>query len=835
MKYETPITERTILFTLGMPPVDSLGRGIIKRVGNGFMRRTLVKRNLLFGITGVLVMWLASAGASVTAERELPGAAQFTINGGTLRIQFWSGDIVRVTYAPAAEMPEIKSLSIVASPAAVRLKRQQDALGYTLGVPDLKVRIDRQTGAVGFLDRDGHVLLQETTDGRRMEPATVAGAAVTSCAESFELSPGEGIYGLGQHQRGVWNYLTGGTVRLAQANTDVGIPVMTSSKGYVLLWDNPAVTTISSSLAGGTNESRKILRWSSEAGKAIDYYFCYGDGTIATALKDYRHLTGEAPLMPKWMLGFWQCKERYASQEELLGVATKLRELKVPVDGIIQDWQYWPPGTNTWGSHRFDPARYPDPRAMFKELHEMHYHALISVWAKFDLGSDNSKELNANGGMFPEVTHYAFPPGQGQWYDPFSAAGRQTYWKQMRDELFAKDVDGWWLDAPEPEIGGMGFRHYSTPMGPGYEVYNAYPLMHSTGIYQGQRGTTDKKRVVILTRSAYAGQQRNSAITWSGDIQGTWQVLKNQIPAGLNFSLSGIPYWNTDTGGFFGNRATGNGNPQNPQFEELFARWFQFSSFCPMFRVHSSSGLNPGRELFRFDEKTQGIMRHYLDLRYRLLPYLYSVAWQVTSQGSTFMRPLVLDFPRDPQAPDIGDQYLFGPAIMVTPITSPGTTTRTVYLPAAGAPWFNFWTGETAPDGQRVEAAAGVETVPLFVRPGSLIPMGPLLQYSSEKRADPIELRIYRGANGAFTLYEDQGDNYDYEKGAFATISFAWNDATHILEIGKRKGEFPGMLKERTFNIVWVSARHGDGVAGVTNPDATVHYNGQAVKISGPQ
>jgi alpha-D-xyloside xylohydrolase len=689
---------------------------------------------------------------------------------------------------------------------------------------------------VSFLDADGHLLLREAAQGRQFAPATLAGTAVTSCAQSFETAADEGLYGLGQHQLGAWNYSSGsgGSVKLAQANTDVGIPVITSSKGYMVLWDNPAVTTISSRPAGDANAGTKVLRWSSEYGRAIDYYFCYGDGTIDTALKAYRQLTGDAPLMPRWMLGFWQCKERYASQEELLGVAKKLRELKVPVDGIIQDWQYWPPGTNTWGSHLFDPARYPDPAGMFRELHAMNYHALISVWAKFDLGSENSKELNAVGGMFPQVTSYAFPPGHGQWYDPFSTAGRQTYWKQMRDEIFSKGVDGWWLDAPEPEIGGMGFRNYKTGMGPGYEVFNAYPLMHSTGIYQGQRAATDQKRVVILTRSAYAGQQRNSAITWSGDITGTWQVLRNQIAGGLNFSLSGIPYWNTDTGGFFSSRETGDGNPNNPKFQEFFSRWFQFSSFCPMFRVHSSSGLNPGREFFRFDEKTQGVLRNYLDLRYRLLPYLYSVAWQVTDGGSTFMRPLVMDFPKDPQALDIGDQYLFGPAIMVTPVTTAGATTRSVYLPAAGAPWYDFWTGKTAPAGQRVEAAAPVATLPLFVRPGAIIPLGPFLQYSSEKPADPIELRIYRGADGRFTLYEDEGDNYDYEKGKHATIPISWNETKQTLEIGKRTGGFPGLLKEHTFNIVWVADGHGAGISAAEPPDVVVHYNGKPVRVKVP-
>ncbi len=474
-------------------------------------------------VLGVLASPYASARAAATASKQLPDGGQFAVDGGTLRIECFSDDVVRVTYAAAAELPDMKSLSVVATPAAVHWTWQDSENAYSLAGPRMKVQIDKKSGAVSFLDLANHVLLQESPQGRKIEPATQGGVKGSKCSQSFELQPDEGIYGLGQHQRGVWNYRNGGgSVRLAQANMEVGVPVITSSKGYMLLWDNPAVTSIAA--GAGT------VRWSSEVGKAIDYYFCYGDGTAGAAMKAYRHLTGDAPLMPRWMLGFWQCKERYASQEELLGVATRYREMKVPVDGIIQDWQYWPPGNNTWGSHKFDPARYPDPVAMFKELHDMHFHTLISVWAKFDLGSENSKELNAVGGMYSQVTRYVFPPGQGQWYDPFSTKGRETYWKQMRDQLFAKGADGWWLDAPEPEIGGMAFRTYKTGMGPGYEVYNAYPLMHSTGIYQGQRAATDEKRVVILTRSAYAGQQRNSAITWSGDIQGDWQVLPQSNP-----------------------------------------------------------------------------------------------------------------------------------------------------------------------------------------------------------------------------------------------------------------------------------------------------------------
>ena len=795
-----------------------------------------MKKHLSFTlIIGVLAMSLASAGAAVTASKKLPDGAQFNVDGGTLRIQFWSPEIVRVTYAASNEIPEIKSLSVVATPAKVRFTRQENDQAFTLVAPRMKVKIDKQTGAVSILDPADHMLLQESAQARRIAPATQRGIAGNSSAMTFDLSGGEGIYGLGQHQQGAWNYGVGsGSVQLAQANMNVGVPVITSSKGYMLLWDDPAVTTISSRATEDTNASQKVLRWSSEWGKAIDYYFCYDDGTIDAAMKAYRHLTGEAPLMPEWELGFWQCKERYASQEELLGVAKRYRDMKVPVDGIIQDWQYWPPGNNTWGSHQFDPARYPDPVGMFKTLHDEHYHVLISVWAKFDVGSANSKELNDKGGMFPTIVRYVYPPGQGQWYDPFADIGREIYWRQMKDQLFAKGVDGWWLDAPEPEIGAQQWRTYTSPLGPMYETFNAFPLMHSKGIYEGQRAATDEKRVVILTRSAYAGQQRNSAITWSGDISATWQVFKNQVPAGLNFSLSGIPYWNTDTGGFSANRQAGNMDPTNPVYQELFSRWFQFSAFCPMFRVHGGYGTAPGKEIWRFDAKTQGIMRNYLDVRYRLMPYLYSVAWDVTSNGQTFMRPLVMDFPKDPQVLGIGDQYLFGPAIMVTPVTSAGATNRSVYLPAGGAPWYNFWTAETSPAGQRVEAAAGVETLPLFVRPGSIIPMGPFLQYSSEKPADPIELRIYRGANGMFTLYEDEHDNYNYEKGKYATIPISWNDARHTLEIGRRSGEFPGMLKERTFNIVCVSPNHGAGIPSTEKPDAVVHYNGKAVAVKVP-
>ncbi|HVV71498.1 MAG TPA: TIM-barrel domain-containing protein, partial [Verrucomicrobiae bacterium] len=724
--------------------------------------------------------------------------------------------------------------SVIATPAKTNFTQSESAQAYLLTGPHFKIAIDKQSAAVSFLDLHDKLLLRESPAGRQIIPATQPGNSGNAAAQTYDRPPDDASYGLGQHQQGAWNYrgapdADGANLQLAQANTNVAIPVITSSKGYMLLWDNPAVTNVSVNSAA--NAGKNLIRWSSESAKAIDYYFCFNDGSPASALKAYRRLTGEAPLMPKWLLGFWQCKERYASQDELLSVAKRFRDMHVPIDGIIQDWQYWPPGNNTWGSHQFDPARYPDPVAMFKTLHDEHLHALISVWAKFDVGSANSKELNDNGGMFPEITRYVSPPGEGQWYDPFADKGRELYWKQINRELFAKGVDGWWLDAPEPEINAMAFRTYDTPLGHGYQVYNAYPLMHSTGIYQGQRAATDDKRVVILTRSAYAGQQRNSAITWSGDIRGNWQVFKNQIPAGLNFSLSGIPYWNTDTGGFFGDRSAGNGDPANPAYQELFSRWFQFSAFCPMFRVHGSYGLKPGKEIWRFDDNTQALMRKYLDLRYRLLPYLYSVAWDITHNGQTFMRPLAFDFPSDPAALDIGNEYLFGPAILVTPVTTRGAAKQSVYLPNTPGPWTNFWTGAPAPSGQSIDTDAPIDTLPLYIRPGSILPLGPLLQYSSEKPADPIELRIYPGADGSFTLYEDQGDSYRYEKGAYATLPFTWNDATKPLTIGNRTGQFPGMLQSRTFNVTLVHQNHGHALAE-SLPDQHLTYTGAQLTVN---
>jgi alpha-D-xyloside xylohydrolase len=900
-----------------------------------------------------LAAWTAQAAPiPVASVHQDADGVTLKMTPGILKLQVFSPGIIRVVYAPGDSLPTSNSLAVIAKPARVPWKLDERADEVRLNTDALEVRVNRATGAVGFYDQTGKPVLVEPADGgKSLTPNKVANLDTLRSQQSFVLAPDEAIYGLGQHQQGVMNH-RGADVLLLQENREVAVPVLVSSRGYGVLWDNPAVTdvnvgagdertipaaqlctedgqpggltasyyrgqnfntlvatqtdaqvdfdwtaappaglphdhysvrwtgfieapaagdytlmasaddamrvwiddqlvisnwnspslqTYNAKLNFAANSRHRVkmeynqgthnatvrlawrtsspvvppVTWTSEAADSIDYYFMYGP-EMDRVIGGYRTLTGAAPLFSKWAWGFWQCKERYRSQQELLDVVNQYRSRHIPIDGIIQDWRYWDP--HQWGSHLFDTNRYPDPVAMMRQMHATNVHLIISVWARFDDGSANSDELRQAGVLYPQLVG-----NRRHYYDPFSPVGRRLYWREMSRELFSYGIDGWWLDASEPELGNNPgeYRDYTTGAGPGARVLNAYPLVHTAGVYAGQRAENSRKRVFILTRSAYAGQQRNSAVTWSGDIRGDWDTYARQIPAGINFSLSGIPYWNTDTGGFF------SGNPTNAGYAELFTRWFQFSAFCPMFRVH---GTTYPKEMWRFPDDTQKILIAYDRLRYHLLPYIYSVSWAVTHENSTMMRGLVMDFRTDPKVYDIPDQYLFGPALMAAPVTKAGVATRSVYLPA-GAAWTDFWTGKSYPGGQAVDAAAPIETMPLFVRAGSIIPYGPPVEQAMEK-ADPIELRVYRGADGAFTLYEDEGDNYNYEKGRYATIPISWNESKHELTIGKRQGSFPGMLKKRTFHVVWIAPGQGAGIESTKVADVVVPYDGKAVTVS---
>jgi alpha-D-xyloside xylohydrolase len=562
-------------------------------------------------------------------------------------------------------------------------------------------------------------------------------------------------------------------------------------------------------------------QWRSNAAKNIDYYFIYGP-SIDRVIRGYRNVTGQAPMPPKWALGYWQSKEHYATQQEWLDITKTYRDKQEPIDNIVQDWFYWDP--YPWGSNEMDPKRYPDPAGAIQQLHDTyHMHIMISVWGKFSpdnkAGSDaNYDALNAKGYLYPYSVR-----SPDRFYDAFNPAARAMYWGFMRDQLLTKGFDAWWLDASEPEANLSALAQVQTGAGLGAFVLNAWPLEHTSAVYDGQRVDAPGQRVFILTRSAFAGEQRNAATVWSSDITGTWQVFAHQIPNALNMTLSGLPYWSSDTGGFFCNYP---GGSANPAYGELFTRWFQFSAFSSIFRVH---GTNTPKELWRFGPTYEPILVKYDRLRYRLMPYIYSQAWSVTHDGGSIMRALVFDFPQDKTARELADEYLFGPSILVCPVTEETAFSRKVYLPK-GADWYDFWTGSKIQGGQSITAEAPIQTLPLYVRAGSILPLGPFEQYTTEKPADPLGIRVYRGANASFTLYEDEGTNYNYNKGLYSTIQFYWNEDSKTLTIGKRHGTYPGMLNSRTLRIIFVTPGIGTGVELAT-ASKVVRYNGSKVTV----
>jgi len=575
----------------------------------------------------------------------------------------------------------------------------------------------------------------------------------------------------------------------------------------------PAGKTVAVTVRGGGKDVKLFARplgdtttFRSDCGEAIDYTVFYGP-ELDSVIAGYRAATGQAPLWPRWAYGFWQCRERYSSQQQLLDTAAEFRKRRIPVDLIVQDWQYW--GKLGWGAYEWDATHYPKPADLMKGLHDQHLKFMISVWC--NPRGKAGEDLKQNNMLV------------GQWIDIFDPKGREIRWKHINEAFFSIGADGWWGDATEPGDPGTDLIGKKLSSGLGDRITSAYPLFACQSLYEGQRATDPNKRVCILTRSAFPGQQRYAAAGWSGDINGDWETYKRQIPAGLNFCLTGLPYWTTDCGGFF----RPNDQYKSPDYNELLTRWFQWSTFCPILRIH---GYKTETEIWKWLPDTQKNLLAYDQLRYRMLPYNYSVAWQVTSAGSTIMRALGMDFPADAKAWSVADEYMFGPAILVCPVTEAKATGRSVYLPA-GTNWVNFWTGEKHEGGRQITTDAPIETLPLFVRAGSIVPLGPDLQYTSEKPADPIELRIYPGADGSFTLYEDEGDSYRYEQGAYTTLQISWNDRTRTLTFGARQGEFPSMLKERTFHAVLVQPGSGVGLSPGEKGTVIVRYDGMAQTI----
>lgn len=747
----------------------------------------------------------------VTAAQSAHGL-HATVGHESVVITVCADSVIHVVTTPDGvpdTSPKPWMLPLAQSCPGAEFRYAEDKKGATLTTAKLKVEFSLKWGNVVFEQGDGSPLLREgNAVPRTYEPEEIDGQKLYRTTDRFSPDPTEAMYGLGQHQSGLFNY-RGATVELAQNNTDVAIPLLLSTNGYGILWNSASLTYVD-------NRFPSSLAFRSLAGRSIDYYLIYGP-EFDSILHQYRTMTGHTPMLPKWAYGYFQSKDRYVSLDQIRGIADRYRAEHIPLDTMVQDWFWW--------AHEGDPvfnANYHDVPDSLAKLHDEHVHAMISVWGLMDPSSKNYQIMTEH--------HYDIPGTHV--YDATNPAGRDFYWNNLVGPLFAQGWDAFWLDSAEPEeywphMGDAILKDKPLFIGSGAQYTNVFPFLHTLGVQNHWKATTDRKRVFLLTRSAFLGQQRVGATVWSGDVYSSWWGLARQIPAGLNFALSGYPYWTTDIGGYWPPLPD---LREEPDYQELYARWFEYGVFCPIFRSH---GHRPGNEFWSYP-KVEPILIEYDKLRYRLMPYIYSLAWKVTSDDYTIMRPLVMDFRSDANTWNLGDQFLFGPAILVSPVLKPGETTRSLYLPESQpvrTEWFDFWTGEPFAGGQTIQADASLDRIPLYVRAGSIVPMGPEIQYAEQDPDGPIELRVYPGADGSFDLYEDSGDSYDYTKGQHAIIPIRWHDQTGMLTLGTRQGSFPGMPTKRVFRIVLVAKGHGTGEGVTPQADREVTYGGTELDV----
>lgn len=801
-------------------------------------------------------------------ERTQDGAKNFIrTQNVTEEIRFYSDDIVRVIKYPSRHLPDKKSYPVIKTPEDVNLSYTEQEGNLSIKTGNMEVVMDKNSGKITFKDVQGNLLVQEKEFGTNFIPCKDGPYDSYRVSQRFMMSPDETLYGLGQQQTGKLNQRDQ-ELTLRNENTRVCIPYITSEKGYGIYWDNPSPTVFS--------DTPQETSFNSEVGYMSDYYFIYKDGTQDGVIAGIRDLTGQATMLPLWTMGYWQCRERYKSPDELCEVLDKHRELGVPLDGIVQDWQYWGCDSN-WNAMKFmnpryinkmgdeawmkylpngeDPnAKYPEPRIktpkeMVEYVHKNNAHLMISVWASFGPWTEQYKELDAMNALLKFET---WPRNAGVHpYDPFNPKARDLYWRYLKN-LYDLGIDAWWTDSTEPDRFDMGEKEFSLPTADGTfrSVHNAFPLLSNQGVYEHQRAVSDSKRLFLMTRSSYLGQQRYGSFCWSGDIVSQWNVMRKQIAGGLNYSLCGIPYWNTDIGGFFG-WEYGN-NWKDVAMQELQVRWMQWGCFMPIMRNHCSSPMES--EIYKFGEEgywAYDAQKKFIELRYRLLPYIYSLCGEATQASGSIMRPFVMDFPRDKKAIRVDNEYMFGRNLLVMPVTdslytyydkgahkgftsvpdvAKAVKNVEIYLPQ-GAKWYNFWTNEMHSGGQTVSMPCPIDIMPVYVKAGSILPFGPAVQYTSEKKWDNLEIRVYPGADADFTLYEDEGDNYNYEKGAFSQIRFHWDDAARTLTIGERKGDYKGMLKKRNFRILVVNRQSPSGDKEPPQFSRSVRYNGKAQTI----
>jgi alpha-D-xyloside xylohydrolase len=932
-------------------------------------------KNWILIITTITIVGLTNC-SQKTQITNITNGVVIAVDSNFVKAQFYKDNIVRVQKWTKGSSDIKKSLVVIIDTLQkVDVKVEQKDGFVVLQTAALIVKISEKDGAVSYFDVSNKQILKEK-GASEFTKYTSPNENAWSVKQSFELSKDEAIYGLGSHQNGIMNYRNN-EVKLVQTNTNDAIPFLWSTAGYGILWDNYSKTIFKDSTNGASI-------WSDVADN-IDYYFI-ANPKADKIIADYRYLSGHAPMFGKWAYGYWQSKEHYQTQAELLSVAEKYRKLQIPIDNMIQDWDYWN-GAQNWSGMFFDKTLFPKPQEMMDKLHAMNFHAIISIWPAIGPATPMYKEFLQKGFLYKPVGWAGF-----KYYDAYNPEANQLYFDYLKNGLWCFGLDGWWIDSTEPDVVNACTKESTDyemkKMGKGYlgsfdRYLNTFSLVMIDPLYKNIRKDT-KQRSYILTRSTFAGQQRTGAVTWSGDIGSSWDVYKDQISAGLNHCMAGVPYWTFDIGGFVLGAYDGvfsNGG-KDPAYQELYTRMFQFGAFCPIFRSHGSE---TPREIWEFGEFTP-VLTKFDNLRYRLMPYIYSQAWKITNEDYTIMRGLAMDYTNDTKVYNIDDQYMFGPSFMVCPVTeyqkykapiksvpvpsklfttaegkqglhvkyykdkqytklgldtvvpqvnivwytgrpkcvtdsmfsarweskltpaesgpyqfhllsfdakrikingkelkmvytsveqyteviqleagktydfvletengSTGAarmvlewktpsifaaekvketrvTTRQVYLPK-GTTWFDFWTGKTYTGGNTITADARIETMPLFVPAGSIVPMGPFVQYATEKPYDNLEIRIYKGADGSYTLYEDENDTYNYEKGIYSTIDFTWNNAKGELTIADRKGSFPGMLQTRKFSIVVVTEAKGTGIETSKSFDKVVDYSGKKVVV----
>lgn len=780
-------------------------------------------------ITGVIL----SESINAQSYRKTDSGLHISAGNTVVEVRLYGEDIVRIIKYPAGKLFAKKSLSVIKQEQKTKFSVTENKGALLLKTKNVQLSINQNNGDITYQLPSGKQLLKENSSD--FKPFNDAGNQTYSVSQAFQLEKEEPVYGLGILQNGKMSHRNT-DVKMIQNNTWDFIPFFQSVKGYGVFWDNESSTQFT--------DTPEKTSFTSEVGEGIDYYFIYGknaDGVIA----GMRDLTGKVPMLPMWAYGYWQSKERYKSQDELVDVVTKYRDLKIPLDGIIQDWQYW--GNNyQWNAMDFISPDFPDAKKMVQDIHNMNAHLSVSIWSSFGPMTNPYRELDKKGMLFnfktwPESGREVWPPDMNypsgvHVYDAYHPEARDIYWKYLNKGVFSLGIDSWWMDSTEPDHLSQKPEDLDTQtyLGSFRKVRNAYPLMTVGGVYDHQRATTSDKRVFILTRSAFAGQQRYAANTWSGDINSSWESLRNQVPAGLNFSLTGNPNFNSDIGGFFGGVYKRNGGPKNLMFQELYVRWLQYGTFTPMMRSH---GTDVPREIYQFGKKgdvVYDVIEKFIRLRYAILPYIYSVSWEVSKNNSSFLRALSMDFSSDKKTWDINSEYLFGKSFLVAPVLNAQYTpekliktdenegwnkndgknessvsdidftqdkTVTVYLPV-GADWFDYWTNEKYTGGKEIQKPVNLQSMPLYVKAGSIIPFGPDVQYATEKKWNHLTIKVYPGADADFTLYEDEFDNYNYEKGAYTEIPFHWNEKSQTLTVDTRKGNFNGMIQRRNFTII---------------------------------